>query len=135
MCEIQCLVFELYTSMVGGGQISHYSSIKRFFEQVSSCTTTWKECTLKFLTFIFCIGSCNALKIRLAIRLNYTSEIRLIHSVRMRQMFGRVTRQLNTRHLNTRQIAKRTHNHTTVKHMKSFKSNVIPKFKISIKMS
>jgi len=53
MCEIQCLIFELYTNMVGGGQISHNSSIKRFFVQVSSCITTWKGCTLKFLTFIF----------------------------------------------------------------------------------
>src|SRR6218665_3149322 len=61
MCEIQCLIFELYTNMVGEGQISHNSSIKRFFVQVSSCITTWKGCTLKFLTFIFCIGSCNAL--------------------------------------------------------------------------
>src|SRR6218665_764040 len=51
MCEIQCLIFELYTNMVGGGQISHNSSIKRFFVQVSSCITTWKGCTLKFLTF------------------------------------------------------------------------------------
>src|SRR6218665_2682107 len=53
MCEIQCLIFELYTNMVGGGQISHNSSIKCFFVQVSSCITTWKGCTLKFLTFIF----------------------------------------------------------------------------------
>src|SRR6218665_1931059 len=36
-----------------GGQISHNSSIKCFFVQVSSCITTWKGCTLKFLTFIF----------------------------------------------------------------------------------
>src|SRR6218665_4104585 len=50
-CEIQCLIFELYTNMVGGGQISHNSSIKRFFVQVSSCITTWKGCTLKFLTY------------------------------------------------------------------------------------
>src|SRR6218665_2690920 len=53
MCEIQCIIFELYTNMVGGGQISHNSSIKRFFVQVSSCITTWQGCTLKFLTFIF----------------------------------------------------------------------------------
>src|SRR6218665_3918115 len=53
MCEIQCLIFELYTNMLGGGQISHNSSIKRFFVQVSSSITTWNGCTLKFLTFIF----------------------------------------------------------------------------------
>jgi len=53
MCEIQCLIFELYTNMVGGGQISHNSNIKRFFVQVLSCITTWKGCTLIFLTFIF----------------------------------------------------------------------------------
>src|SRR6218665_1026910 len=57
MCEIQCLIFELYSNMVGGGQISQNSSIKRFFVQVSSCITTWKGSTLKFLTFIFCNGS------------------------------------------------------------------------------
>src|SRR6218665_1382129 len=53
MCEIQCLAFELYTNMVGGGQISHNSYIKWFFVQVLSCITTWKGCTLKILTFIF----------------------------------------------------------------------------------
>src|SRR6218665_298338 len=55
MCEIQCLIFELYTNMVGGGQISHNSSIKRFLVQVSSCIITWKGCTLKFLTYFFAL--------------------------------------------------------------------------------
>src|SRR6218665_816042 len=53
MYEIQCLIFELYTNMVGWSQISHNSYLKRFFVQVLSCITTWKGCTLKILTFIF----------------------------------------------------------------------------------
>src|SRR6218665_1199671 len=47
--------------MVDGGQISHNFYIKLFFIQILSFITTWKGCTLKILTFIFCIGSCNAL--------------------------------------------------------------------------
>src|SRR6218665_3774157 len=41
--------------MVGGGQISHNSYIKRFFVQVLSCITTWKGCTLKMLTNFFAL--------------------------------------------------------------------------------
>ena len=56
-----------------GGQRSNFTQIlyKTVFVQVLSCITTWKGCTLKILTSVFCIGSCNAiLSIKLSLRIH-----------------------------------------------------------------